>query len=89
MKYIVSNLKEPIHFALSGTRKLVIETEIPIQVDDIEFKILQKRLGSQIKTVTVTDSSTKTTEETKEKTASVTESTSEEIVEETTEETEE
>ena len=89
MKYIVSNLKEPIHFALSGTRNLVIETEIPIQVDDIEFKILQKRLGSQIKTVTVTDSSTKTTEETKEKTASVTESTSEEIVEETTEETEE
>ena len=51
MKKIISTLGTEILFNLSSSRKLTISPTEPIEVTDEEFKILDSRLGGQIKTV--------------------------------------
>lgn len=54
MKYVISTTGSEIKFNLTAARKLVIETKIPIEVTDEEFIILDKRLGAQIKSISMT-----------------------------------
>lgn len=51
MKYIISTIGAAIKFNLSGTRKLVIDTVVPLEVSDPEFSVLKTRLGNQIRSV--------------------------------------
>jgi len=57
MKYIISRTGEKIKFNLSANRKLLIDPTIPTEVQDAEFTVLNTRLGSQIKSVDISDRS--------------------------------
>lgn len=48
MKYITSTTGKKILFNLTSEKKLVIDTVVPIQLAEEEFKILKSRLGGQI-----------------------------------------
>jgi len=58
-KYIVSTTGSKISFNLSSTRTLVIDPIVPTQVEEMEFRVLESRLGSQIKSIGVNTSTKK------------------------------
>ena len=51
MKYIVSTTNSPIKFNLDGDHSFLFDTLSPTEVTDIQFELLRKRLGVQIKEV--------------------------------------
>lgn len=51
MKQIISTTGAKILFNLSRDRKLIIDPVIPIEVTIPEFKILDSRLGAQLREV--------------------------------------
>ena len=62
-KYIISTTGEKINFVLSGSRTIVIDTIVPVEVNELEFNLLQNRLGSQIQTVDFSSTSKEVSQE--------------------------
>ncbi len=55
-KYITSTTGKQIEFALSSTRKVILDPIVPTEVSEIEFTLLYSRLGSSIREVDMTPS---------------------------------
>jgi hypothetical protein len=53
MKYITSTTGSKITFNINANRKIVIDTIVPVQVEDSEFVLLDSRLGSALKLVDI------------------------------------
>lgn len=53
MKHITSTTGSKIHFNLNRARNLVIDTIVPIEVSEDELKVLNDRLGFQVRVVSV------------------------------------
>lgn len=51
MKKILSTTGAPIEFAITGDRKVIIDTVDPIEVSNEDFAIIDSRLGSQVSVV--------------------------------------
>ncbi len=65
MKNIISTTGSKILFNINRDRKLTIDTVVPIQVSEPEFKLLKDRLGNQLKVVSIENQNIETKTDTK------------------------
>ena len=60
MKYLTSNTGEKFNWMLTANKKFVFDPIVPVEVEDDDLPILIKRLGVNIKEVSMGSTSKKT-----------------------------
>ena len=60
MKYLISNTGSKFNWMLNANKKFVFDPIVPVEVEDDDLPILIKRLGVNIKEVTMGSTSKKT-----------------------------